>query len=201
MHDEDPKALAYLRELAKRELRSRMRSVRSVLPPSAREERSRAAAQRVMELAQYVGAKTIVGYSAIQKEIDPAQLLAAARERGATVGLPRVDDERLELHAFADVSELEEGAFGVLEPVASAPIIAPSSVDLVIVPGLAFDGRGHRLGYGRAFYDRMLPNMPQAFRVGFAYDFQVLMELPIDEHDVPMHVVVTDSQVLRAGEV
>ena len=195
--EHDPKTVAYLRAHAKRELRSRMRSVRAVLPASARDERSRAAAERVVELAEFVGAQTIVGFSAIQKEIDPAALLSGARASGKRVGLPRVEEDLLVLHEFRDVSELEEGSFGVLEPLASAPVIAPSEVDLVIVPGLAFDVRGHRLGYGRAFYDRLLPHMTKAFRLGLAYDFQVVMELPDDEHDIPMHAVATDQRVLR----
>jgi 5-formyltetrahydrofolate cyclo-ligase len=197
-HDE--KALAFLREHAKRELRNRMRSVRAVLPAAARLERSRAAAERVVQLAEYASARTIIGFSAIQKEIDPGDLLAQARASGKTVGLPRVVGDQLDLHEYRDVSELEEGAFGILEPAASAPVIAADSVELVIVPGLAFDTRGHRLGYGRAFYDRVLPQMARAFRVGFAYDFQVVMELPDDAHDVPMHAVVTDQRVLRVSE-
>jgi 5-formyltetrahydrofolate cyclo-ligase len=197
-HDDyDEKAVRYLGELAKRELRSRMRSLRAVMPASAREERSRAAAERVRALPEFERASVVVGFSAIQGEIDPAQLLAAARDAGKTVGLPRVEDERLVLHVVGDVSELEEGAFGVLEPAASAPLLEPGSIDLVIVPGLAFDVRGHRIGYGRAFYDRLLPGMTRAFRVGLAYDFQVLMELPIGPHDVPLHAVVSDKQVLR----
>jgi 5-formyltetrahydrofolate cyclo-ligase len=197
--EHDPKAVAYLREHAKRELRSRMRSVRAVLPASAREQRSRAAAQRVSELAEYVGAQTIVAFSAIQKEIDPAELLAQARASGKRVGLPRVVGELLELHEFRDASELVEGSFGVLEPAESAPVIAAADVDLVIVPGLAFDARGHRLGYGRAFYDRLLPRLTKAFFLGFAYDFQVVIDLPDDVHDVPMHAVATDQRVLRVG--
>jgi 5-formyltetrahydrofolate cyclo-ligase len=195
--DHDEKAVAFLRMHAKRELRNRMRSVRAVLPASARAERSRAAAESVMKLAEYANAQTIIGFCAIQKEIDPGDLLAQARASGKTVGLPRVVEDVLELREYRDVSELEEGAFGVMEPVASAPVIAADSVDLVIVPGLAFDARGHRLGYGRAFYDRLLPQMTRAFRVGFAYDFQFMMELPNDAHDVPMHAVVTDQRVLR----
>ncbi|MET0389152.1 MAG: 5-formyltetrahydrofolate cyclo-ligase, partial [Polyangiales bacterium] len=78
-----------------------------------------------------------------------------------------------------------------------APLIAPSEVDLVIVPGLAFDGAGQRIGYGRAFYDRLLPQLTQAFRVGLAYDFQLLAELPVEAHDVPMHCVISDARTLR----
>jgi 5-formyltetrahydrofolate cyclo-ligase len=195
--DEEQAARAFFGAHAKRELRTRMRSLRAVLPAAAAGERSRAATKRVLELPEYAAAKTIVAFSAIQKEADPAEILSSARASGKRVGLPRVVDELLELHEFGDVSELEEGAFGVLEPSATARVITPAEVDLVIVPGLAFDPRGHRLGYGRAFYDRLLPHMPQAFRVGFAYDFQVMMELPNDPHDVPMHAVVTDQRMLR----
>ena len=197
MHD--PKAVAFLREHAKRELRSRMRSVRAVLPASAREARSLAAAQRIRELAEYAGAQTLVAFSAIHKEIDPAPLLSEAHAHGKRVGLPRVVGEDLALHLVTPNAALEQGAFGVMEPAASSPPIEPEEVDLVIVPGLAFDVRGHRLGYGRAFYDRLLPTMTRAFRLGLAYDFQVVMELPDDAHDVPMHAVVTDQQVLRPG--
>ena len=195
--DQDEQAARFFGMHAKRELRSRMRSVRSLLPPAAAAERCRAATKLLLELPEYLNAKTVIGFSAIQKEADPAEILGSARASGKRVGLPRVVDELLELHEFADVSELEEGAFGVLEPKVGAPVIAASEVDLVIVPGLAFDGRGQRLGYGRGFYDRLLPQMTSAFRVGFAYDFQIVMELPAEPHDVPLHAVVTDQRVLR----
>jgi 5-formyltetrahydrofolate cyclo-ligase len=85
----------------------------------------------------------------------------------------------------------------VAEPAGTAPQINPAEVDVILVPGLAFDERGHRIGYGRAFYDRLLPSMPQAFRVGLAYDFQLVMELPNDPHDIPMHCVISDKRCVR----
>ena len=194
---EDAARERHLRTVAKRELRSRMRQVRGVLPASAAAARSSAATERALALPELQGARVLVGFSAIHKELDPAALLAAARAQGKRVGLPRVVGELLELHEVSAPEELVEGTFGVLEPPASAPRIEPTEVDLVLVPALAFDARGHRIGYGRGFYDRLLPQLTRAFRVGLAYDFQLLAELPDDPHDVPMQCVVTDKRSLR----
>lgn len=197
----DPARLAQLRQHAKRELRARMRSVRGVLPRSACAERSARAIARLWELPELAAAQTIVGFSAIQRELDLAQLLADARAQGKRVGLPRVVNvedapPRLELFATGE-EELVEGAFGVLEPGPGAASIEFERVAVILVPGLAFDPRGHRIGYGRAFYDRLLPSLPNAFRIGVGYDFQLVAELPVDDHDVPLHCVVSDARVLR----
>ena len=198
MSDSDEQLrIARLRELAKRELRSRMRSVRKVLPREAALLRSTAAAARVCELPEFMNARTVVGFSAIHKELDPLPLLQNARAAGKRVGLPRVDGERLELHEVDDLASLVPGAFGVSEPNESAPRIAPQEVDLVLVPGLAFDPRGHRLGYGRGFYDRLLPLLTRAFSVALGYDFQLVAELPNELHDVPVHCIVSDARCLR----
>lgn len=181
-----------------------MRSVRAVLPPSAVRERSEAAMARLRALPEIVAARVIVGFSAIQRELDLASLLAEARAQGKRVGLPRVIESEdpaapptLALHEVASESELVEGAFGIREPAESAPLLAAGDVSVVLVPGLAFDIVGHRIGYGRAFYDRLLPTMPQAFRIGVAYDFQLVPELPSEPHDVAMQCVVSDKKVLR----
>jgi 5-formyltetrahydrofolate cyclo-ligase len=88
----------------------------------------------------------VLGFSAIQKELDPQALLQSARAAGKRVGLPRVDGERLELHQVDDPADLVQGAFGVAEPKQTAPRIAPQEVDLVLVPGLAFDRSARRAG-------------------------------------------------------
>ena len=197
MNEYDDDTLARLREHAKRELRARIRSVRGMLPEAAQQARSQAATALMLGLPELAQAQTIVGFSAIQNEIDPSALLTRARGLGKRVGLPRVVGEQLELHEVNAPEELVVGAFGVAEPAQLAPAIAAAEVDVVIVPGVAFDPRGHRIGYGRAFYDRLLPTLTRAFRVGLAYDFQLVAELPNDPHDVPMHCLVTDARVLR----
>jgi len=189
--------LLHLRAVAKRELRARMRSVRGVLPLPAAAARSSAATAHALALPELAAARVVLGFSAFRKELDPAALLTAARAEGKRVGLPRVVGDALHLHEVGADDVLEEGAFGVLEPPEAAARIDPAEVDVVLVPGLAFDARGHRIGYGRGFYDRLLPQLTRAFRVGLAYDFQLVPELPEDPHDVPVHCLITDARTLR----
>src|ERR1700742_3438080 len=147
----DDAMLAHLRAVAKREIRTRMRAVRRVIPLEACAARSAKANARLLELPEYEQARCVVGYHAMRKELDPAPLLAAAAAAGKQTGLPRVDDERLAIHAYAPGDELEESGYGMLEPLATAPLIAAEAIDLIVIPALALDASGQRLGYGRAF--------------------------------------------------
>jgi 5-formyltetrahydrofolate cyclo-ligase len=190
-------ALVRLQVHAKQELRARMRAVRRVLPLAACAGRSSRANARVMELPEFVRARTVIGYNAMRKELDPTGLLARAASLGKRVGLPRVQDDHLQLHVYEPSDALEENQLGMLEPLASAPVIDNAEVDLIVVPALALDAQGYRIGYGRAFYDRLLPALVNAFYVGVAYDFQLVPELPKQAHDAAMHCVVSDARTLR----
>ena len=195
--ERDDAKLRQLTTQAKQELRARMRAVRRVLPADARAQRSSRAVARIAELPEFERAHTIVAYSALQKELDPAALLTHANALGKRIGLPRVQGDQLYLHVVRPGDPLEEGDFGTLEPRPDAPLIAADEVDFIVVPALALDAEGYRLGYGQAFYDRLLPTLNHAFRVGVVYDFQVLAELPRHPHDVPVQCVVSDGRTLR----
>jgi 5-formyltetrahydrofolate cyclo-ligase len=194
----DENELSALRMRAKAEIRRQLRAVRRVLPIEACNERSARVSERMLELPELRDANVVVAYVAMRKELDPNPLLVAARALGKKIGLPRIDGESLVLHEYADGDELEESGYGTFDPPASSPIIEPNEVDFIIVPGLAFDPRGHRVGYGRGYYDRLLPSLPRAFKVGVAYDFQLIAEAPNDVHDVALDCVVTDVRVMRA---
>lgn len=183
----------------KTELRKRMRAVRGAVPAASRAERSRAIVERLEALPSFRDARTVAAFVAMRGEVDVGPLLVLARAAGKTVLLPRVDDERgeLDLHVFAEGDPLERSAFGVPEPRPDAAVVAPHDVDFVIVPGLVFDERGHRIGYGRGFYDRLLPRLPRALTVGVAFDFQLVPEIPNTPGDVPVALLVTDARVLE----
>jgi 5-formyltetrahydrofolate cyclo-ligase len=187
-----------LRHRAKGALRRRMKGVRSALPASARAARSQAAAARVVDLHGFDAAGTILVYAPIGAEASPAAVVEAARAAGKAVALPRVDFDAgvLRLHRWDAGAPLHRGGLGVPEPPPDAPCVAEADVDLVIVPALAVDTRGHRIGYGKGFYDQLLPTLPRAGRVAFVYDFQLLAELPNTPGDVPVHVIATDARVI-----
>jgi len=199
----------------KRALRREMSAARAALPENERTARSEAASARLLALPELAaaGARTLAGYVAVKGEIDPAPALAAVAAAGAAVALPRVAPEapRLRFHR-ADAGPLAPGRFGISEPAAAAPEIALDELDVVIVPGLAFDGEGRRLGFGGGYYDGVFgkfgssaaassgPGKRPAL-IGLCYDFQIVARCPAGDGDVPVDLVVTDARVLRPPAV
>ena len=190
----------------KRALRREMSAARAALSETERLTRSEAASARLLalpELAALAGAgpKTVAGYVAAKGEIDPAPALAAVAASGTAVALPRVAPEapRLRFHR-ADAGPLAPGRFGIDEPAAAAPEMAPHELDVVIVPGLAFDAEGRRVGFGGGYYDGAFgasgPGKRPAL-IGLCYDFQIVARCPAGEGDIPVDLVVTDARVLR----
>jgi 5-formyltetrahydrofolate cyclo-ligase len=160
----------------------------------------RLAADPVFEQAACIG-----GYSAIRGEIDPRALLKGALERGRVVCLPRVvDQHHIEFCEVSDFAKLREGAFGVMEP--QGPAIELGRIDVFLVPGVAFDERGGRIGFGRGYYDRLLgrrrqlDDAPTAIFVGICYDWQLVDDaIAVEPHDVAMDLVATDNGIIRCG--
>jgi 5-formyltetrahydrofolate cyclo-ligase len=186
-----------LRMRAKAELRERVRALRRVMPEAACVARSTALCERLVGLPEFERARVIVGYAAYRKEASVDSALRAAEAAGKTVGLVRVEPENaLGVHRHRSGDALIENAYGILEPAEDAPRIELTAVDLILVPALAVDERGHRIGYGQGYYDRLLPRVPRAFKVAVAYDFQLLAETPNTHSDVALDCVVTDERVL-----
>jgi 5-formyltetrahydrofolate cyclo-ligase len=132
---------------------------------------------------------TILAYWPIKGEVDLRELLRRWQDKKRFL-LPVVKDDYLEIRSFEGESALEKGrSYGILEPT-SASFLALGQIDLVLVPGVAFDGEGYRLGRGKAYYDRLLPKMPQAHKLGVAFSFQMVDKVPSESHDALMDAVV-----------
>jgi 5-formyltetrahydrofolate cyclo-ligase len=192
-----------LRFRAKRELRKRMRSVRGALPASAIEQRSRSIIDRLVTLDEWGTAKTVALFMSLPDEVQLGELIRIAREEHKRVALPVVVDGQPTLTFRAPFDgaidhALVTSPFGIQEPAEDAPVVAPNEIDLAIVPALAIDPRGHRIGYGAGYYDHTLTLMTRAVRVAVAFDFQLIAEVPIRAGDVPVTWIVTDSRVMRA---
>jgi 5-formyltetrahydrofolate cyclo-ligase len=186
----------------KRLLRERAVAARRALPAEARAEASRAIAARLSELPAWRGARTIALYAALGAEVDTAEALRLAVAAGKRVAWPRVSAEGRTMGFAACASEdLVPGPARALEPPPSAPVVPPSEIDLVAVPGVAFDASGGRLGRGRGHYDATLPLLPlAAWKVGLAFDAQVVPAVPREPHDAVLDAVVTETRTLTRSD-
>ena len=185
----------------KLELRKRMRGLRNTTPASACAARSKKIVERLSAHPAIVSAKSVALFWPMEDkhEVDLRPLDAELRARGVRVAYPAIDAKTGAMtFRFALPEELEERGFGFAEPPPIAGEAQP--LDAVVVPALAIDPRGHRLGYGVGYYDRALPRFaPPAATLGVAYDFQLLVEVPAFETDVALDWVVTDTRTIDAS--
>jgi len=188
-----------LRE-AKRALRQRLLAERDALPEATRAAASQAIAERIGRRADFRAAHAVLVTLPFRNEWDTRALVRAALDAGKTVAAPRVDDESrmLELYAIADPDrDVGLSRQGIPEPRSHCPQISRDVIDFVVVPGLAFDHDGRRLGYGGGYYDRLLPLLsPRAARVAGAFDLQLVPQVPVGPNDVGVDAVVTESREL-----
>lgn len=182
-------------------LRAAIRETRRSIPQPERDAAASAIARAIASVPELAGAGVVLAYCANAEEIDPAPAVEELRARGARIAYPRVTGPgTLDLHEVGDVCELAPGAFSLDEPAAHHPAVDPRDVDAVLVPGVVFDLRGHRVGYGGGFYDRLLADLaPECVRIGLAFDSQVVGRLPEEEHDIAVDVLVTPTRLVRTG--
>lgn len=143
-------------------------------------------------------AKRVAAFCSIGTEIDTMPLLEGILKSGKKLYLPKTDKAKtlLEFHPVHDLKTLTPGRFDVLEP-PEGTVLPPEEIDLILVPGLTFDNRGYRLGYGQGFYDRFLKLInPGCFTLGVAYSFQIIDKTPNIEHDIPVNAVLTEKYLL-----
>lgn len=161
---------------------------------------SHAAQQRLISMTVFEQSRCIALYAAIQHEVDTGELFEAALQHGKQVLFPVVCGNRLQFHQVTSRDQLSHGAFGILEPSLLEPEHLLETADLIVVPGVAFDLQGHRIGFGKGYYDRCLSELSERpFLVGLCHDFQLLERIPAEGHDIRMQYVVTDQRVVKVG--
>lgn len=146
---------------------------------------------RVLALAWWQEAGTLLLYYPLADEVDVRPLIKDAYENGKKVLLPVVKGDELELRLYQGEASLAQGAYGIMEP--TGPLFAPESYDeiqLAVIPGMAFDRAGHRLGRGKGYYDRLLPKLTEARLLGVCFPFQLLDDVPAEPHDIAVAAVV-----------
>lgn len=188
--------------MPKRSLRSQLLAERRALSPDSWRASSSKAQLNLLSLDEYAGAECIALYAPAHNETDTALILAAAFQAGKRVLYPAVCGHRMVFRHVERVEELQEGSYGILEPCPTGSDHQADEADLIVVPGVAFDLAGHRIGYGKGFYDRFLQHPGRtAHLVGLCHDFQLTDgAFPSDVHDIPMEIVVSDKRIIRISK-
>ena len=157
---------------------------------------------KFLRLPCFNSAKCVLLYASKRGEVHTDGIIQSALSLGKKVALPVTIKEGhvLELYEIKGIDELSEGAFGILEPARNQERrVQPEEVELVVVPGVSFDRRGHRLGYGMGYYDSLLKKV-KGCKVGLAYDMQIVEHVPDEPHDVAVDMVVTQSEIIMCGK-
>lgn len=190
---------------AKKQIRARAKAVRLGLPETARNARSERIVASLSELDVVRGARGVALFWPMVErgEVDLRPLLGILRERGVSTFFPFMEPKEGGFSTgFREVrgeSDLVECGRGFVEPIAG-PVAVRGQIDVVVVPALAVDSRGYRVGYGAGYYDATLGDLcPPAVSVVVCYDFELMAELPVEKHDVHCDLVITDSRTLPSA--
>ncbi len=184
----------------KRGIRDRIRKALVSQSPDLRSSRSAAIQKGLFGLGVFKRATNVLFYVSLPAEVDTLPMIGEALALGKNVVVPKTDLEKKELELYQihyPEKDLARGAYGILEPVPSRTRRTEvSDIECVIVPGIAFDAAGHRIGQGAGFYDRLLKKIgPQVPKIGLAYSFQVLSSIPFESHDEKVDLVLTELTV------
>lgn len=173
----------------KQDLRKQIREKKKQMSESEILSRSTHLAAQFFETDVYKNAKTLYGYLPYNQEVRTVPILEQALRDGKSVAVPKVYGEEMRFIRLDNLSRVAKGYAGIPEPIDDTPV-AEDKTALVLMPGLAFDPQGHRIGYGGGFYDRFLSLEPNHPTVALCYDFQVLEHLETEEFDIPVDLVL-----------
>lgn len=191
----------------KRALRKKHLQIRRGMSAKEIEDKSKRICEHILRSDEYLSSKTVFGYMAINEEVDLTSLLKQALCDGKKVAIPKVmDNKQMEFRLIETLHEVKTGCFGVLEPV-SETVVSFDDKAMMIVPGLAFDTQGYRVGYGGGYYDRYIHKLTgevssessvalETLRpriLGAFYKWQQVNDCFHDEHDIPLQTIVTEN--------
>ncbi len=183
----------------KEAIRTDMRAKRRALTTADVSTLSAQITEKLFSLRDIQSAKTVCTFISAFKEPDTLRIIDGLIKNGKRIAVPITDTENISLSlSYIDgIHNLTRGAYGIYEPsvIKHAHI---EDADAVLVPGLAFDRHGGRMGFGKGYYDRLLENC-KCVKIGLCYDFQILSEIPSEPHDIRMDYIITENEIIKAG--
>ena len=180
----------------KTQLKESILEKRNSLPQKEVLEKSIKIKNNLFNLSQYKKSKIVMFFASFNSEVNTHDMIKASL-MNKTVVVPKVVNNEIEPSVIMDFDNLvPSGKFRIPEPI-EAMKIAYKNIHAVIVPGIAFDKKGHRIGYGFGYYDKFLAKVPKAIKIGLCFDFQLVEIIPKETHDVPVDIIVTEKRVVE----
>lgn len=182
----------------KKEIRKKILFIRDTMDKSIRALKDYKIRNSLIQLPEFIYANKILLYASFSSEVDTINLLKYCINTSKIVALPKVDiiNNCLNLYKISRLEDLKTGYAGILEPdVPEGQRIFVDELDLIIVPGVAFDEHCNRLGYGKGFYDKLLKNVRKTL-IGLAYEEQIIESLIVESHDVKLNKIITDERII-----
>ncbi len=181
----------------KQNLRQRIIDLRENQDATAKSEKEKLIDEKVSNLEVFKKAQTVLLYAAFRGEVSLRELKKKTIQH-KTLVLPKVDKSKTQLHLYEipDLDYLQSGYAGILEAPENLKTITENKIDLAIIPGVAFDTNGNRIGFGQGFYDRLLTQLKCPI-IAPAFEFQIVDQVPTEPHDLPVDLIITEQRVIN----
>lgn len=181
----------------KNQIRSAVSRKRRYLTAYEKEKLDNEIISRLIKLDEWEKAKNILIYVSHKYEINTLKLIKKViSDKNIIVPKTHIRFDTLSLHKIDNLDDLTEGSYNLLEPHPGTLILSPSEIDLAIIPGIAFDKKGHRIGYGKAYYDRLNKHL-KCTKISLAYSFQIVDNIPAQKHDIPIDLIITENKTIH----
>lgn len=181
---------------SKKEIRAKVKKYRKEASVEAIRKNSGEICEKFLNLPEYRTAEVVFAYIDCKNEVETKKVIEQCWEDGKAIAVPKVFGEVMRYYTISSYEDLEEGYFGIMEP--KHEILQEIVCDdgLMILPGLAFDGQRHRVGYGGGFYDRYLEAHPGMKKIAFAFEFQIFDQVPFEEFDIQPEKIITEKRII-----
>mgnify|MGYP003295633210 FL=1 len=180
----------------KNKIRKEILALRKAMPIYLLEENSRIIAEKVITHPKYQAAELVFAYIDAKGEVITKDIIEHAWSNNKRVVVPKVQGDRMEFYEIASYHDLEPGCFGIMEPkITCMEITDIPKNSVVIMPGVAFDKTGNRIGYGKGYYDKYFSKYPDLCKIAIAFSLQIVSEIQADKFDVKADCVITESVI------
>lgn len=181
-------------------IRKKLLKKRLQLTKKEVEKFSKLILKKLIKRPEFKTSRIVLLYYPIKNEVNPTSLFLSSKNK--ILAFPRVckKTDHLHIHEVTDLNTLQTGRFNIKEPSTKHPIIPRDKLDLIITPGLAFDPKGHRIGYGKGYFDKLFKNLStkstKCVKIALAYDFQIVENIPADKHDQKVDLIITEKRII-----